>query len=124
IKPYLVKVSASFDSALAAEQLVRGIRRTRNIIVSRLGMTLPSLDVEEDPKLPANGFQFFINEIPKLQGLYLAGRIVAFAPPAELGEAVRRQEPENEAIEKALAEVTVDGEVCWVLESWRPMLET
>src|SRR5690606_24598926 len=27
IKPYLVKVSASFDSALAAEQLVRGIRR-------------------------------------------------------------------------------------------------
>lgn len=62
-KPYLLTV-AEGDSG--SEEIIKAVRRSRNIIVSRLGFTLPSLEIKRSPALKAGEYRFAVNEIPKV----------------------------------------------------------
>lgn len=113
VKPYLLKVSADFSPAVSSQALVQVVRRARNIIVSRLGMTLPSLDVEVSTALPKNGFAFLVNEIPKFTGTFQADLCVVFSPKESVIEALLSADSSCNA-EVLQSEIIGEGESCWI----------
>ncbi|WJV68846.1 type III secretion system export apparatus subunit SctV [Pectobacteriaceae bacterium CE70] len=69
-RAYLLQFNPVFQHAQAAALLVQEIRRLRNRLVYHFGFTLPSFDIEFNPTVPEDEFQFCVYEIPLLRATF------------------------------------------------------
>ncbi len=92
LRPYVLYIDQSMPKD-NVESLSRLVRRTRNILVSKLGLTLPSLVVELKA-LGANAFEFHVNEVVRLQGKYLPDALIATCSFRELMIGLKTKRPE------------------------------
>lgn len=121
VKPYLLKVGQGFLPAGAEQQLVQSVRRTRNIIVAKLGMTLPSLEIDERSGLRANQFEFLVNEIPKLSGGFYPEHRAVFLAATELVDVLCRMDATLNPADIQAAMIQEVG-VIWVPSSYSRLL--
>ncbi|QHF42928.1 EscV/YscV/HrcV family type III secretion system export apparatus protein [Pseudomonas sp. S35] len=97
-RPYLLQFPATLRDSQMADELVQGIRQTRNGLVTQLGLTLPPFEIEFNPTLAEDELRFCVHEVPVLNatiGVWLAVELTALAAVPEdgvLGQAVRDEE--------------------------------
>lgn len=120
IKPYLLKLS-SHD--VNSNELTQSIRRSRNIIVSKLGMTLPSLELQFDESLKAGEYSFLVNEIPKLQGHYHYGYVLPSVTSDALKQRIIEHRENKITAENWDTIVKTETNTWWLPESAIPTLK-
>ena len=120
IRPIVVSVSSrphDAPAALAAEReaaLLRAIRRVRNEIVLRYGMTVPVIDVDRVERLDADRYEVAIHEVVVASGDFQWDRICV--PFGEDMEAVLRKHGVTQSFP------LIDGAV-WIEPSLVPRMD-
>ncbi|MBP3364532.1 MAG: FHIPEP family type III secretion protein, partial [Pseudomonas sp.] len=76
-RPYLLQFASAHQSLELTERLIHGIRQVRNSIVTRIGVTLPSFEIEYSDVLPEDEFRFCVHEVPTLKATFDERRAVA-----------------------------------------------
>lgn len=76
-RPYLLQFASAHQSLELTERLIHGIRQVRNSIVTRIGVTLPSFEIEYSDMLPEDEFRFCVHEVPTLKATFDERRAVA-----------------------------------------------
>ena len=96
-RPYLLQFASAQQHLERTTRLIHGIRQVRNSIVTRIGLTLPSFEIEYSDVLLEDEFRFCIHEVPMLKAtlaerLAVARDSVSEAPPDALRGSEQRDE--------------------------------
>ena len=96
-RPYLLQFASTHQGLERTTRLIHGIRQLRNGIVTRIGLTLPCLEIEYSDVLLEDEFRFCIHEVPMLKATFDERLAVALGnitePPAN---ALRGSEQRDE----------------------------
>ena len=97
---FLIQLHDSHQHRNSSQTLVGAVRIVRNRIVSKIGITLPALDIEYSDKIDEDLFRFCVHEVPTVQATLSPAKIAikkaAFTgePPEQgiAGSALREEE--------------------------------
>ncbi|MGB3122850.1 MAG: type III secretion system export apparatus subunit SctV [Pseudomonas sp.] len=84
-RPYLLQFPPVLRGTDVVVELMHEIRKARNSIVARIGLTLPPFEVEFDASLAADEMRFCVHEVPMVKATQ--GHQVAVARATLKGEA-------------------------------------
>ena len=69
-RPYLLQFARAHQNQECTTRLIHGIRQVRNSIVTRIGLTLPSFEIEYSDVQAEDEFRFCIHEVPMLKATF------------------------------------------------------
>ncbi|OPA94121.1 EscV/YscV/HrcV family type III secretion system export apparatus protein [Pseudomonas fluorescens] len=83
-RPYLLQFPAELRGSDSVMEIVHEIRKARNGIVARIGLTLPPFEVEFSPALASDEMRFCVHEVPMVKATH--GHAVAVARASLKGD--------------------------------------
>jgi len=124
VTEYSVHIAKQFANPNSALSIENNIRKTRNQIVSSLGMLLPDIIMKTESAMPLNSFVFNVNETPLFSSVYAANAIVV---PSSCKQSlteilVNFNEEKDFNPDRVLLEDLVNN-VCWLPARFAELLQ-